>query len=126
MAILDTNLLVGLQKGNASARKLVQEQVAGQAILRIPAVAWVEFLSALPDQARREAERRLSGSTQFVAFDFAHAQVAVKLQHDLMVAGMRLGWSDAQIAATAIQAGEPLLSNDVAFDRVPGLQRLGF
>jgi predicted nucleic acid-binding protein len=44
----------------------------------------------------------------------------------LRLAGRALAWHDAQMAATARVLRERLVSNDQAFQRVPGLDVVGF
>lgn len=104
----------------ARADALIEEG----AILRVPAASWVEVLHAYAPKARERVAAVMERSTIFAEFTRELADHAARLQHDLRREGAPLGWHDLQIATTALHYGEPLVSNDAAFDDVPGLVRL--
>lgn len=54
------------------------------------------------------------------------AYTAASIERELLGRGQRLGENDNWIAAFCRYYSEPLLSNDVAFDRVRGLRRLSY
>lgn len=117
--------LIALERGDRSAHGLADELVqAGQA-LRVPAAVWVEYLAPMAPGVRRRARSTLEGSIVFEPFDRDAADEAVDLQHELLGEGRRLGWHDAQVAATARLKREPLVSNDVAMQDLPGVETRG-
>jgi len=54
------------------------------------------------------------------------AYTAAAIERLLLSTGSRLGENDNWIAATARYYGLPVVSNDEAFDRVPGLRRIHY
>ena len=54
------------------------------------------------------------------------AYVAARIDRELLATGGRLGENDNWIAAFCRYYGQPLISRDAAFDRVPGLRRLPY
>lgn len=54
------------------------------------------------------------------------AEVASDLDRELLRAGHRLGENDNWIAGFCRYHREPIISLDMAFDRVPGLRRLAY
>ncbi len=126
MTVLDTTVLVDRTRKHPGAiAKVVGLQRQGS-ILRIPAMVWVEFLSPLAPHARAIATKQLEGAARFEDFDRTLADEAARLQHEMDRAGLRLAWTDLQIATTALHYNEPLISNDKGFDKVPGLLREGY
>lgn len=88
---------------------------------RVPAVVWTEYLMALPPLRRQRAAASLESAAVFEPFEREIAEEAAKLAYDLARDGVTLSMSDLQVAATALHFGEPLISNDGSFRRVPGL-----
>ncbi|HLF17166.1 MAG TPA: type II toxin-antitoxin system VapC family toxin [Candidatus Thermoplasmatota archaeon] len=119
MAVLDTSYLIALERGDKAAVAL-QRRLEGGAI-RVPAIAWIEFLSVKVGTARQRAAAQLARGASLVPLDGAIVERAVDLQAALLESGRRLGWNDLQVAATALQLGEPLVALDGAFSEVPGL-----
>ncbi len=126
MAVIDANLLIALEGRNVNAAARLSELLRVRQSLRLPAAAWIEYLAGVPHRVQPMVEADLDATTRFEPFDRPIAAVALRLQSDLLTKGKRLPWHDLQIAATAIHHGEPLVSNDTAFDRVPGLTRISF
>jgi predicted nucleic acid-binding protein len=54
------------------------------------------------------------------------AKAAADLDRRLALAGQRLGENDNWIAGFCRYYRQPVISRDAAFDRVPGLRRLGY
>lgn len=76
-------------------------------------------------QNSREASRFLS------RFHVVHlkpeiALIAGDVDRDMISRGARLGENDTWIAGFARYYGVPIVSNDRAFDRVPGLRRIEY
>ena len=81
----------------------------------------VAVIFAYPSEARRFLSRyRALRLTPEVAY------LAGVIDRELMAAGRRLGENDNWIAAFCRYYGQPLISRDVAFDRVRGLRRLTY
>lgn len=125
MAILDSTFLMEYAKGKRGAVARAAALIDEGAPLRVPAAAWVEVLHAYAPAMREQVMTVLERSTMFVDFTRELADEAARLQHELRREGSPLGWHDLQIATTALHFREPLVSNDEAFDEVPGLVRLG-
>lgn len=121
MTVLDTSFLIEVERGTTAAVKLVEELDAQTDILRIPAAAWVEYLATFAPTPRSHAVRRLESSSTLEAFTRDLADEAARLQYELMREGRPLRWHDLQIAATAIRLRETLVTTDIAFHEVPGL-----
>ncbi|MHB8632558.1 MAG: type II toxin-antitoxin system VapC family toxin [Thermoplasmatota archaeon] len=119
MTVLDTSFLIALERGDDRARHCLQK-IEGSP-MRVPAIAWIEFLGVKKGVARQRATARLSAGATLAPLDAQVAERAIDLQAALLEAGKRLGWNDVQIAATALQLGEPLATFDDAFAGVPGL-----
>jgi predicted nucleic acid-binding protein len=54
------------------------------------------------------------------------AYVAAEIDRELLDQGLRLGENDNWIAGFCRYYGQPLISQDTAFDRVRGLRRLRY
>lgn len=122
MVVLDTTFLIALQGDDPEALAVLDELKADAEPLRVPAACWIEYLSAFPSSKQSLAARHLDASVMFEAFDRRRADVAVRLQSEQRRAGRTMAWHDVQIAATAMHCGEPLVTNDRAFQDVPGLE----
>lgn len=125
MVVLDSTFLIDLQRGRRGAAETLEDLLRAGHALRVPAAAWVEYLSAFPEPGLGPAMRALEARATFVAFDRGVAEAAAALQHDLSARGRPLAPHDLQVAATALRLDEPLVSNDRAFRRVRGLVVLG-
>lgn len=126
MTVLDTTVLVARSRNVPAAVEALQRNEEKGVPLRVPAAAWVEFLSVYDPAPRNAAVGALESMIRFEAFDRVLADEAIRLQHELLRSGRRLAWNDLQIAATALHYNEPLVSNDRGYDRVPGLHREGY
>lgn len=126
MTVLDTSFLIHLERGDEKAEAVLEELEGQSGPLRVPAAAWVKFLSTFPPRQRGEAVRRLEASVSFEPFSREAADEAARLQHDLLREGRGLGWHDLQVAAAALYLRETLVSSDRAFRNVPGLDLRAF
>ncbi len=124
MAILDTSFLVAVERGNEDAIRLYSGMAAGNEPVRVPAAVWLEYLFPMSARQRAVAKRALRRASVFVPFDLPVAERAIQLQQERMRAGVRMGWHDIQVVATALHLGEPLVTLDRDFDDVPGLEVL--
>lgn len=127
MTVLDTSVLVGVERGDEAAQALVEELRSRGDEVRVPGAVWTEYLSGFDPLTREEARSTLEASVRFEPLTRALADEAARLQHELHVAGEPLGWHDLQVAVTALHYDEPVATRDEAFEVVPGLavQRLG-
>lgn len=125
MAVLDSSFLIDLQLRRPGALKRLDALKRDRHPLRVPAAAWVEYLSRLAPDLRLQATRALEAGATFEAFGREYADEAARLQHELLEAGRRIAWHDLQILATASYLREPVVTNDSAMGRVPGVDTLG-
>lgn len=121
MVVLDTTFLIDLEKGSKLAHETYQDLIERRKPARLPAAAWTEYLSGFPPLDRDAARERLEGGIRFEPFTRYLADAASRLQFELMRAGEPLGWHDLQIAVTALDYEEILISSDPQFEKVPGL-----
>lgn len=122
MVVLDSTFLVDLSRGNPKASRLRQELEDTGIPLRVPAAAWIEYLSVFDAKKRVTQQANLERATLFEPFDREAAQNAAQLQYELFRMGTPLGWHDLQIAATAVHYGEAVVTNDEKFREVPRLE----
>lgn len=110
-AILDTNVVIYLQKG-----WLAEPLPPGEYLISV--ITEIELLSfASLDEAQRSALQRLIDALEVVGVDEAVKRCAIALRRD-----HRLKLPDALIAAAALTRGAVLLTNDSQLANLPGLQ----
>ena len=110
-AILDTNVVIYLQKG-----WLAKPLPPGEYLISV--ITEIELLSfASLDEAQRSALQRLIDALEVVGVDEAVKRCAIALRRD-----HRLKLPDALIAAAALTRGAVLLTNDSRLANLPGLQ----
>ncbi len=120
MTCLDTSFLIALERRVPAAVGLMQEWRGSSAPI-VPAVVWMEYLAGLRPSLWLEAQRIVSRSATLVPFGEAEAHRAALLQQACLASGRRRQWTDLQIAATAVEAGVPLVTLDTDFRHIPGL-----
>ncbi len=124
--ILDTNALSAWAEGDRAIEPVLRSATE----MMIPAVVLGEFEFGIRQSRhyRRYADWLHSnlGSVEVVAIDrdVAHAYGAVRLE--LKKAGTPIPINDTWIAAIARQRGLPVISRDVHFDAVAGIQRVSW
>jgi tRNA(fMet)-specific endonuclease VapC len=128
--ILDTQYLGALAQQDPDARALAKEIDAGEAPTRIPStVVWEIFygLGKLVDGGataiRRTYESLFEAST-IVELDAAGARRAGTLRgkHEASDRLKTLDGADSAVAAHGLMLAEPVVSNDVDFGDVEGLE----
>jgi predicted nucleic acid-binding protein len=124
MVVLDSTFVSDFVNRRRGALARYDQLDADGETIRVPAAVWVEVLHAFAPAKRAQVARLLEGRALFVDFTRELADEAARLQHELRREGTPLGWHDLQIATTALHFREALVSNDEAFDAVPGLARL--
>lgn len=124
--ILDTNALSAWAEGDRAIEPVLRSATE----MMIPAVVLGEFEFGIRQSRhyRRYADWLHSNlvSVEVVAIDrdVAHAYGAVRLE--LKKAGTPIPINDTWIAAIARQRGLPVISRDVHFDAVAGIQRVSW
>lgn len=124
--IADTNALSAFLAGNAA----VSPAFAGAAELCLPAIVLGEYRFGL--QASREgavlqsALDELCRDARVLSVDSDTARVYAVVRHELRAAGTPIPENDVWIAALARQYALPILSNDLHFDLVRNLRRIGW
>lgn len=124
--ILDTNALSAWAEGDRAIEPVLRSATE----MMIPAVVLGEFEFGIRQSRhyRRYADWLHSnlGSVEVVAIDrdVAHAYGAVRLE--LKKAGTPIPINDTWIAAIARHRGLPVISRDIHFDAVAGIQRVSW
>jgi len=124
--IADTNALSAFLAGEAA----VAPAFAGAIELCLPVIVLGEYRFGL--QASREgvvlqsALDELCRDARILSVDFDTARVYAVVRHELRTAGTPIPENDVWIAALARQHALPVLSNDLHFDLVRKLRRIGW
>ena len=106
---LDTNILIAYFGGDVMARKALERFSP----LRLPAIAYAEFLSGLKDERERSTlDEILHKLFEIVQTDTAICREAAHLRRE-----SRLKLMDALIYATARAGGGSLITRDKDFDK---------
>lgn len=104
---LDTNILVGFFKGEDSIRSSLERFDS----LKIPAVAYAEFLVGLPYREQRDAANQAINTL----FEIVHSTDAICAEAAELRRKTRLKLPDAMIYATARVGGGVLITRDKDF-----------
>jgi tRNA(fMet)-specific endonuclease VapC len=124
--VLDTGVLVALERGQLAARDLVDEQED----LAVPAVVVAEFLVgvylAANDRQRVRRQEFLDGplaAVPVVDYTTAVAECHAELLVHARSAGLPRGAHNLIVAATALATNSTVLTTDVKarFDELPGV-----
>lgn len=124
--IADTTFLIDLHREQTARRKgPATAFLAGHRRSRIHTtiISAGEFAAAFDDVA--DAIPFIGRFHTFKLHTEA-AYTAATIDRLLIQQGGRLGENDTWIAGIARYYGQPLISNDTAFDRVPGLRRVAY
>ena len=99
MAVLDSSLLIDLERGQAAASRALRRLVDRSEPLLVPAQVAIEYLCGLEDAV--QGLHRLNGS--FVVVGVGQEQIleAARLGRRAREAGARPGWADLQVAGLA-------------------------
>ena len=124
--ILDTNALSAWAEQNPSALRLIE----AQPFLYLPVVVLGEFRFGLRGSRKRSViEPQLSFLEQTVrVLDITRETAAVyaAVRFELKQRGKPIPENDVWIASLARHHGLPVMSQDVHFDAIPGIQRLSW
>lgn len=128
MLVLDTNILIALQKSDARADALYRAAVATGERIAVPAVVRYEARRGLlkaEHSARLLRLERLLDCMEPLNFDDEAADIAAHIYHQLRVAGQTIDDPDLMIAATALRHQAALVTRNTRhFQRIPNLTLL--
>lgn len=124
--ILDTDALSAIAEADPAAAA----QFARAEVVAIPVIVLGEFWFGIAHSRHRaEYERWINGNLPACRILEVNAETAARyaaIRSELKNTGTPIPSNDAWIAALCRQHALPLLSRDKHFDRVKGIQRLGW
>lgn len=110
LPVLDTSFLIDVEhEVPAAVRRMKEILEQGQPML-VPVIVAVEFAAGSRDPAR--AWETFRESYLLIDFTEALAERASMLAWTALRKGSFPGWSDTQVAATALEHGEPVVTRD--------------
>ncbi len=109
--LLDTDLVIDFLRRRDYARKLL-ENWAGEGLLAISTLTHLEIYQGMKSGEEKATNIFLDGLIS-VAVDVPIARRAGRMLGELRSKGVTVSIGDAIIAATALQFGAPLLTNNV-------------
>lgn len=109
--LLDTDVVIDFLRRRDYARKLF-ENWAEEGLLAISTLTHLEIYQGMKSGEERGTNLFLDGLIS-VAVDVPIARRAGRMLGELRSKGVTVGTGDAIIAATALQVGAPLLTNNV-------------
>jgi len=120
--ILDTDIAIDFLRQREYARELLVLWING-GLLAISALTHLEIYQGMKAREEKATNTFLDGLIS-VDVDIPIARKAGVLLRELRLKGMTIGIADSIIAATALQIGVPLLTNNNEHYPFPGLQVL--
>jgi predicted nucleic acid-binding protein len=123
MVSLDSTYLVDLLRRRPTAVRAAERiRDAGEERTIAPPAA-VEVLTGghFLGGAHLEQARELLASLRPLPFDDEAIDLTARVAAELLARGISLGQADLLIAGISLRHGEPVLTRDTAFARVPGL-----
>ena len=124
--LADTTFLIALERETSAKRRGPAKEFLAQHRAEI---FWTTVISAGELAAglqQNQAARFFLAAWRIARLHPEIAYEAAAVDRELIRSGCRLGENDNWIAGFARYYGEPLVSNDEAFDRVRGLRRLTY
>jgi len=116
---VDTDVVIDFLRRRDYALKLL-ENWAGEGLLAISTLTHLEIYQGMKAGEERATNTFLDGLVS-VAVDIPIARRAGTMLGELRSKGITIGIADAIIAATALQFGSPLLTNNVEHYPFPNL-----
>lgn len=110
MVVLDASFLIDLDRGLEAATAAMEAMVDSGDPMRVPAQAAAEYLAGFDDPVANL--RDLEQSYVVVGYDRTHILETARTARESIAAGTFPGWTDAQVAATAVLSGEPIATGD--------------
>lgn len=117
--LLDTDIVIDFLRGRVYALKLLEDW-SGKGLLAISTLTHLEIFQGMRSGEAEATGAFLDGLTS-VSVDVSIARRAGKILGELRSKGISVGMTDSVIAATALQFGVPLLTNNVQHYPVSGL-----
>ncbi len=118
--ILDTDIAIDFLRRREYAQKLLKSW-AGEGLLAISTLTHLEIYQGMKTGEEELTNAFLDGLIS-VAVDIPIARRAGTMLRGLRSKGMTIGIADAIIAATALQFGAPLLTNNIEHYPFPDLK----
>jgi len=109
---LDTNIIVGFFKGEDAIKAALERFDS----LKIPAMAYAEFMVGLKQEAQRQAADHIIDAL----FEIVHSDREICHEAAALRRAVRLKLPDAMIYATARAGGGVLITRDKDFDEKGG------
>jgi len=109
--LLDTDIVIDFLRRRDYAHKLL-ENWAGEGLLAISTLTHLEIYQGMKSGEEKATNIFLDGLIS-VAVDVPIARRAGRMLGELRSKGVTIGIADSIIAATALQLGAPLLTNNV-------------
>lgn len=109
--LLDTDIIIDFLRRRDYARKLL-ENWAGEGLLAISTLTHLEIYQGMKIGEEKATNIFLDGLTS-IAVDVPIARRAGRMLGEFRSKGVTVGIADSIIAATALQVGAPLLTNNV-------------
>ena len=123
--ILETSFLIDLLKNNKEAVLLMKNLVDNEDVIGIATPTIFELWSGVTALNKPEEERSrvISLISQLVAYplDEESAEIAGKINGDLIKKGLKIEPQDLMIAGIAIKNNKKVLTRDEHFKRIEGL-----
>lgn len=127
MTILDTSFLIDVLRNKPAALALIND-IERDGPGHVPTVAimelWEGALKSNAPEKEKKAVERLVDNMLVVNFDQKAAKHAAEIQ--VALKGSPIDVEDTMIGATARSLGEPVVTRDAHFARVPGLRVLKY
>ena len=123
--LLDSNIIIYAQRGNANVLKRMQEVGRDQIILSSVVVAELAFgvEKSLNKEHNRKALHNLLSSFQVQGWDESAAWIYASHYHRLRAAGTPIGIHDLQIGCHALALDAVCVTNNTReFERIEGLK----
>jgi len=118
--LLDTDIVIDFLRRREYARRLL-ENWAGEGLLAISTLTHLEIYQGMKGDEEETTNAFLDGLTS-VAVDVPIARWAGRMLVELRSKGMTVSIADSIIAATALQLGTPLLTNNIEHYPFPDLK----
>ena len=125
--ILDTNALSDFADANQQLLTCLQQSGTD---IQLPAIVLGEYRYGIKSSRLRAAREswldQLESNAIVLAVISETSRIYADIRHELRLTGQPIPENDLWIAALARQYKLPILTNDAHFDKVSGLERIGW